>query len=367
MTGGVWGDVDTGIVDSYETVADAVDAYTDAVYPSGEQERSGPAELAGLYADHLADAIDMYEEQRSTVTDDAADVLDIMAVLETNRLLRKTVQDNFLERTVMSYLGNADDADTLLADVELQEGSFITPADLPDIYRAIVSRTESDTEMGAAPVTAYDRLNATQEELIERLQKHASNGVASEKEIMRAAPIYDGYILPDINIGPDNWSPRPRTESPLSNVHAGLEGLDPNPEDVIYDLGSGYGYFVLYGALMTDATYRGVEIDDEIATAAEGMRERFGLDNATFHNTDVREYDDLAEGDVFYLFNPFPRDVLEQVGDRLAGVAEKKPITIVSLGMSTWYFDEQEWLEPASAEDAATSLAESRIEIFDSV
>lgn len=125
-----------------------------------------------------------------------------------------------------------------------------------------------------------------------------------------------------------------------------LHKVKPQKDDVVYDLGSGYGRFCFYGSLTTDAAFKGIEIVERRVKAANSIKERFGIDNLTFTQGDVTEQD-FSDGTIFYLFNPFyPQGYSAQKRTEraLRDLARKKPITIVThhmKGMYSFYLGEE--------------------------
>lgn len=137
----------------------------------------------------------------------------------------------------------------------------------------------------------------------------------------------------------------PYQGTPYEFIRTFIKDLNLSPDDVLYDLGCGYGRIPLYGAMTTEAQYRGIEIVPERVVEATAIKDKFALDNVEFRQGNVLEQN-YADGSVFFLFNPFTRETLEQVGGRLEELAKTKKIRIVSLGPSTSYFQSQEWLQP---------------------
>ena len=106
----------------------------------------------------------------------------------------------------------------------------------------------------------------------------------------------------------------------------------------LYDLGAGFGKVVLHLSLLTEATCKGIELVGERVVAAERIRTRFGIPNATFTQSNVADAD-LADGDVFYLYSPFYEQTLELVDKKLARIAGTKPVTVVISAVNDLYRD----------------------------
>ncbi|MBP7134335.1 hypothetical protein KBA73_03905 [Patescibacteria group bacterium] len=132
--------------------------------------------------------------------------------------------------------------------------------------------------------------------------------------------------------------------TPYDLIRDFLKELHLTEDDVLYDLGSGYGRVPLYGAMTTKATFKGIEIIPERVAETNALKERFGLANVSFQEGNVLEQE-YSDGTVFFLFNPFTRNTLEQVNKRLEGIAKTKKIRVVSVGPSTRFFKYEYWLE----------------------
>lgn len=135
----------------------------------------------------------------------------------------------------------------------------------------------------------------------------------------------------------------PYQGTPYEFIRQFLKELNLTDQDVLYDLGCGYGRVLLYGAMTTPGKYRGIEIVPERVVAANAIKDKFNLDNVDFRQGNVLEQD-YTDGSVFFLFSPFTRETLEKVGEQLKQLAKTKKIRVVSLGPSTSYFNSQPWL-----------------------
>lgn len=111
-----------------------------------------------------------------------------------------------------------------------------------------------------------------------------------------------------------------------------LHYLKPTKDDVVYDIGAGYGRFCLYGALTTPATFKGIEIAGERHEKAQKIKDKFQIRNLEFLNLGATEAE-MSDGTMFYMFNPFyPSGFRAQatVEASLYRVSKKHPITIVT-------------------------------------
>jgi hypothetical protein len=115
-----------------------------------------------------------------------------------------------------------------------------------------------------------------------------------------------------------------------------LHFLELNADDVVMDLGSGYGRFGFYVALATDARIVGVELVKRRVQKAEETRHRFGISNLSFVEENIVDVD-LSEGNIFYLYNPFYPHFYDQqliVQGNLKKLGAEKPITVVANSMA---------------------------------
>lgn len=140
--------------------------------------------------------------------------------------------------------------------------------------------------------------------------------------------------------------------TPYAYIRYIIHRLSPKKHENIYDLGSGYGRFVLYGALTTLANFQGVEIVEERVSTAQSVIDRLNLSNASLIRGNVTEIN-LSDGDIYFLFNPFFRETLEIIGQRLSRITYKKIRIVTWGGASNDFFGEQRWLKLLGSTDSA--------------
>ncbi|MEO7729528.1 MAG: class I SAM-dependent methyltransferase [Kofleriaceae bacterium] len=116
----------------------------------------------------------------------------------------------------------------------------------------------------------------------------------------------------------------------IATAVAAVAMLELSAADTFYDLGAGLGLPSCIAALTSDATCRGVEYHARyVAHAAEHAR-RLGLANVQFFTGDAATFD-IADGNKFYLFNPFMPDVQRRVTASLLALAQSRAIRVVCL------------------------------------
>lgn len=126
-----------------------------------------------------------------------------------------------------------------------------------------------------------------------------------------------------------------------------LHALDLGAEDVLYDLGSGYGRIPLYAALTTGCgKCKGIEIVPERVAVSQNAARSLLLLNTEFIQGNVLDCD-FSDGTIFFLFNPFTWQTLEKVGEKFKKIASRKSIQIITWGgPSVAYLERQSWLKP---------------------
>lgn len=134
--------------------------------------------------------------------------------------------------------------------------------------------------------------------------------------------------------------------TPYTYIRKFLRVLGPTEGMKIYDLGAGYGRVVVYGAITHPRVdFYGIEIVPNRAKQAQNSIERFGLENAEIIQANVLDQP-LSDGDIFFLFNPFFRDTLIKIIERLHGVSKAKQITVITWGgTSNDLLSCQRWLK----------------------
>jgi len=135
--------------------------------------------------------------------------------------------------------------------------------------------------------------------------------------------------------------------------------LGATVDDVVYELGCGYGRVLIYGALTTPARRLvGIERVEKRCRAGIEVRDRLGLERLEFITANVLDCD-LSDGTIFFVLNAFSNKTLREVVDRLEQVARARPIRVVSVNWSNLPLAEEPWLEEldlALPDDLAGSL-----------
>ena len=148
--------------------------------------------------------------------------------------------------------------------------------------------------------------------------------------------------------------------TPYNLIREGINWVQPTASDVVYDLGCGYGRVCLYGALNTEAQWRGVELASSRLAVARNVQEQFAIANVAFREGNAVE-ENMEDGTIFYLFNPFSDQTLADVMEKLRDIASKKPIRIISY-WTWWRWQIPSWLKvvKTSRQDSYFTLLASQ-------
>jgi len=127
------------------------------------------------------------------------------------------------------------------------------------------------------------------------------------------------------------------------------------PSDVVVDLGSGLGKFVLLARLLTGATARGIEIQGGLVERARRASAALGVE-VDLVEGDARDAQ-LHDGTVSFLYAPFTGPVLDAVALRLRTVARQRGIVVAALGVDLGRA--APWLVPRKVESFWLTIYDS--------
>lgn len=126
----------------------------------------------------------------------------------------------------------------------------------------------------------------------------------------------------------------------------------PQPSDVVYDLGAGYGRVLLYGGLIYRARFRGIELIGARVDEANRVRRRLNLDAVELRHGNARDAD-LGDGTVFFIHSFSLGDAVKDVGERLRHLSAVRPLRIASMAQANDYFAGCGWLREVTAPNKA--------------
>lgn len=123
-----------------------------------------------------------------------------------------------------------------------------------------------------------------------------------------------------------------------------FDPLSITNETVFYDLGSGYGNIILYGAVkFPEAQFKGIEILKERHEVCAGIIEKEQIENAIAICADILKTD-ISDGNIFYLYNPLFDFQYDELLKELRRISLSKPIIVIAESRCV-FFDEAQWLE----------------------
>lgn len=159
--------------------------------------------------------------------------------------------------------------------------------------------------------------------------------------------IEEGLSLSEITIKYGLNSYRYGSSSFLDNL------FDPIPitdKTIFYDLGSGYGNIILYGAIKyPNVQFNGIEILEERNKVCIDLIEKEGITNVKAISGDILKTD-ISDGNVFYLYNPLYDFQYAELLDKLYQISLKRSIIVIAESHCT-FFDEANWLEQYHLKD----------------
>ncbi len=123
-----------------------------------------------------------------------------------------------------------------------------------------------------------------------------------------------------------------------------VKEADLQEEDVFYDLGSGLGQVAILVNLLSGVRAKGIEFEPAYCDYARQCARELNLSEVEFINVDARDWDYL-DGTVFFLYTPFEGEMLQEVLEKLKGVARRRRIRIYTYGPCTLEVSRQDWLK----------------------
>ncbi|MBP4139320.1 class I SAM-dependent methyltransferase [Flavobacterium geliluteum] len=129
-----------------------------------------------------------------------------------------------------------------------------------------------------------------------------------------------------------------------------FDPLEITKETVFYDLGSGYGNIILYGALKyPEAHFKGIEILQERNDVCATLIEKEQIKNASAICGDILKTD-VSDGNVFYLYNPLFDFQYDELLNKLYQISLTKSIIVIAESRCI-FFDQASWLEQYHEKD----------------
>jgi SAM-dependent methyltransferase len=121
-------------------------------------------------------------------------------------------------------------------------------------------------------------------------------------------------------------------------------------ETVFYDLGSGYGNVILFGALKyPEAHFKGIEILPERNQVCTAIIQEEQIANVSAICGDILK-SDVSDGNIFYLYNPLFDFQYGELLNKLYHISLIKSIVVIAESRCI-YFDQTDWLEQYHVKD----------------
>lgn len=144
--------------------------------------------------------------------------------------------------------------------------------------------------------------------------------------------------------------------SGVASIVRALIEVPVTASDVVVDIGAGLGKVLMLTRLLTGATARGIEIQEDLAAHAHAAAARLGID-IDITAGDARGAADVEDATVFFLYVPFTGPVVSEVLARLHAVARRRAIVVCTLGLELER--EAPWLAPRSLDSFWLSIYDS--------
>lgn len=224
--------------------------------------------------------------------------------------------------------------------LHLAEKFYTEPEFLKNIYDINKFKSKLAVELGKQ--SADSRKNAAFDFHNEKMTIHDSvldlilgiDYEDTEAKLLNEDYGYDGVI----------GSFKENSQTGYQDLRVLFRNLSLNEKDVFYDLGSGYGRVLLYGAILNpQVKFKGIELVAERSQhaqkAADGLKATNVL-NIAGSFFDIK----FEDGNVFYL-NSSSLSLNQKLLPTIKKIAENKPIKVIGLSHTTTFLKTLDWLE----------------------
>jgi len=151
-----------------------------------------------------------------------------------------------------------------------------------------------------------------------------------------------------------------------SSIFETLHFLSPKPADTFIDIGSGRGRVLCCAARYPITKVIGVDLTTAFCADASSNAARMRGRRAPIvvHNVNATEFD-YADGDVYYLFDPFGADTLTNVLEKIRDDRGDKPVRFAYANPTHEIaFTTQPWLERYEFWDKAKTGGEHSVSFY---
>ncbi len=92
--------------------------------------------------------------------------------------------------------------------------------------------------------------------------------------------------------------------TPIEIIKKSVKWISKFPDSKILDVGSGVGKFCVYGSLICDSEFTGVEIRKNLVGISNELANKFSLERVKFIHANITEID-FSNYNCIYYYNPF--------------------------------------------------------------
>jgi SAM-dependent methyltransferase len=125
--------------------------------------------------------------------------------------------------------------------------------------------------------------------------------------------------------------------------------LEPTPQDVFYDLGSGKGRILCVMARRRLKRCIGIELFDSLCEVARANANRLrGRETSIEIRCEDAARANLADGTIYFMFNPFGAETMSDVLDNIEASLQENPRTITIVYHNAYLdalLEERSWLQ----------------------
>jgi tRNA A58 N-methylase Trm61 len=159
--------------------------------------------------------------------------------------------------------------------------------------------------------------------LIKRIPRALAHRVKIIKEKMKGLDFTRHHMVDELGFSDDiakAYAPSP--EDDLTKI---LKQLDIQSTDAILDYGSGKGLAMVTMSQFNFSLIAGVELSEPLIEICRKNFSKLGIKNTEVFHYNAMEFKELDRFTHFYLFNPFPEAVLQEVLQNIQASYQKKP------------------------------------------
>lgn len=137
-------------------------------------------------------------------------------------------------------------------------------------------------------------------------------------------------------------------QTPYTEIRFLLEILKPKPQEIVSDLGCGYGRMAhVIGRHFPQVHFIGYELINERVLEGKRILQKFNYPLVTLETLDLSSPEFIPKAaDYYFIFDFGSRPAIEKTLEDLKTIARKKTITVIARGRGTrhWIYQGHPWL-----------------------